>query len=293
MAATLVWLPAETQWVEATLIRSVAGATPTSTTAVCIRQDIGTEVTVPQMHLLQREQLPPGGLADLTQLSYLHEPAILDNLRLRFCCGQAPPASAGGAAEPHADAWAALQAKFAALDERAETELISASSAGDLADGAHSPPPLPHGAAVVANRPLLCRPASAARPALQKRVYTYCGRICIAVNPYERLPDLYTVRPPPWPLGHASTHGRSFLRISRRCVRSLEAAVPNGRRRWSSSSWTRRPAHRTAPAGRSRRWSRTCTRSQRRRTWSSVGWTGRSAMPPKRPAVVPPGGSIH
>ena len=141
MAATLVWLPAETQWVEATLIRSVAGATPTSTTAVCIRQDIGTEVTVPQMHLLQREQLPPGGLADLTQLSYLHEPAILDNLRLRFCCGQAPPASAGGAAEPHADAWAALQAKFAALDERAETELISASSAGDLADGAHSPPP--------------------------------------------------------------------------------------------------------------------------------------------------------
>ena len=63
------------------------------------------------------------------------------------------------------DAWAALQARFAAVELEAEEELQ-----GPAAWVAGGPGPT-------------------------KLVYTYCGRICIAVNPYEQLPALYTVRP--------------------------------------------------------------------------------------------------
>jgi len=33
---------------------------------------------------------------------------------------------------------------------------------------------------------------AAGKGALAKTIYTFCGRIAIAVNPYERLPQLYS-----------------------------------------------------------------------------------------------------
>jgi myosin heavy subunit len=87
MAATLVWLYMDSQWIAASLVRSVAGPQG-KPVAVCLREDTGVEVTVPGMHHLPREVLPAEGVDDLTQLSYLHEPAILDTLRRRFKLGQ-------------------------------------------------------------------------------------------------------------------------------------------------------------------------------------------------------------
>ena len=48
----------------------------------CITAD-NREVSVPLKSVEMRELLPDDGVDDLTSLSYLHEPAILDNLMVR------------------------------------------------------------------------------------------------------------------------------------------------------------------------------------------------------------------
>lgn len=52
---------------------------------VCIREDTGEETIVPRDLLNHREELPPGGgVDDLTQLTFLNEASILDNLQQRY-----------------------------------------------------------------------------------------------------------------------------------------------------------------------------------------------------------------
>ena len=76
----------------------------------------GEKLQILRSEILQREPLTPGeGVDQLTDLSFLHAPAIVDNLSERF-------------------------------------------------EGKNG----------------------------QKVVYTYCGQICIAVNPYKWMPELYT-----------------------------------------------------------------------------------------------------
>ena len=52
---------------------------------VCIREDTGEETIVPKDLLSHREEsLPNGGVDDLTQLTFLNEASILDNLHQRY-----------------------------------------------------------------------------------------------------------------------------------------------------------------------------------------------------------------
>lgn len=52
---------------------------------VCLREDTGEELVVPRDVLCHREELPPGGgVDDLTQLTFLNEASILDNLHRRY-----------------------------------------------------------------------------------------------------------------------------------------------------------------------------------------------------------------
>ena len=52
---------------------------------VCLREDTGEETVVPRDVLSHREELPPGGgVDDLTQLAFLNEASILDNLHQRY-----------------------------------------------------------------------------------------------------------------------------------------------------------------------------------------------------------------
>eukprot|EP01050_Picozoa_sp_SAG11_P020941 SAG11_NODE_3625_length_2328_cov_1.659489_4_plen_181_part_00 len=171
MAATLVWLPVETEWIAARVLRCMASPGGGSN-AICLREDSKQELSVPVAHLLPREVLRPRGVSDLTQLSHLHEPAILDVLGRRFSCGRARD----NPVTPPPDAWALLQAKAAALEAEIEGTISNADGGGSCG-------------------------GSTAKDQLQKHVYTYCGRICIAVNPYERLqvrvPSLNPIASPP------------------------------------------------------------------------------------------------
>lgn len=52
---------------------------------MCVREDTGEEMVVPRDVLSHREELPPGGgVDDLTQLAFLNEASILDNLQERY-----------------------------------------------------------------------------------------------------------------------------------------------------------------------------------------------------------------
>ena len=52
---------------------------------VCLREDTGEQMVVPKDILSHREELPPGGAVDdLTQLAFLNEASILDNLHQRY-----------------------------------------------------------------------------------------------------------------------------------------------------------------------------------------------------------------
>ena len=56
---------------------------------VCLRKDTGEEMVVPRDVLSHREELPPGGgVDDLTQLAFLNEASILDNLQERYTQGE-------------------------------------------------------------------------------------------------------------------------------------------------------------------------------------------------------------
>jgi hypothetical protein len=117
-----VWAPtaSDGSWVPAEVIKQG------STSCMCLTLD-GSELEVPLEQLEMREVLTGEGVRDLTSLSYLHEPAILDNLHVRFSG-------------------------------------VSASGATPTPTGRRR----------------------------RQVIYTYCGHICIAVNPYEWLRELYT-----------------------------------------------------------------------------------------------------
>lgn len=113
---TPVWLPAGDGWIAALKVRdSVAEGQLVGSEGlvVCLREDSGEELVVPRDVLSHRELLSPGGgVDDLTQLAFLNEASILDNLRSRY------------------------------------------EQSGD-------------------------------DPAQRPRIYTYCGRICLAANPFQ------------------------------------------------------------------------------------------------------------
>ena len=115
--ATRVWVRSEAskQWLAAEITQQDTKGTGT---CVCTTA-AGEELTVASDATEMREVLPDDGVDDLTKLSYLHEPAILDNLLVRF------------------------------------------NAAKGQGRG-------------------------------RKQIYTYCGHICIAVNPFEWLDELYS-----------------------------------------------------------------------------------------------------
>jgi myosin-5 len=114
MATSSIWFREEGIYYKSEVTQQSAGGDPTK--CVIQTEESRKEHTVMREELFPREILEPGkGVDQLTSLSFLHEAAIIDNLRERF---------AGYRGE--------------------------------------------------------------------KFVYTYCGQICIAVNPYAWLRELYT-----------------------------------------------------------------------------------------------------
>ena len=80
-AKTRVWLPRGDQgdaWVAAEILSQAEDGR-----CSCLTLD-GEEGVVPREQLEMREVLSDDGADDLTSLSYLHEPAILNNLLVRF-----------------------------------------------------------------------------------------------------------------------------------------------------------------------------------------------------------------
>jgi hypothetical protein len=181
-AGTPVWLPhADGYFLPATLVRqhnlgepsAAADSSDDADLVVVLRDDAtaqaGDEVVMPRSELRYREVLVPGaGVDDLTQLSFLHEAGILDNLRTRFQAAASPISGAGEGDDGGGARWEELQAKFAAADNELTAELSGEEEGAGTGGG--------HGGGQ------------------QKTVYTYCGRICLAVNPYEPLPGLYAAR---------------------------------------------------------------------------------------------------
>ena len=157
MAGTPVWLPVGDSWVPATIVRADiadqgAPLVGSEGLVVCVREDSAEEVVVPQSVLNHREPLDAGGgVDDLTQLAFLNEAAILDNLRSRY-----------GAALPGAE----------------------------LAEGGADGAPEP---AAPEEEAWFGRAMGEVERRQAKRIYTYCGRICLAVNPFEPMPQLYTM----------------------------------------------------------------------------------------------------
>ena len=134
---------------------------------VCLRNDNGEDVTVPKDALLPREleALPARGLPDVIQLGAVHEPGILANLERRFAHSTA---SAGklraeaSPASPRSSQWEALLQKSEALEAAAGDVL--GEEDGSARGGT---------------------PGAVNDDSDDDCVYTACGRVCIAVNPFQ------------------------------------------------------------------------------------------------------------
>ena len=159
---TPVWLPTQDGYAAATIVRQDVGDQLVGADGLVtiLRDDTGEQVVMPRDQLQNREPMPANGVPDLTQLSFLHEPAILDNLYHRYAVGATAAAARRGLGNTGDTQWDRLNAQMTqALDESG----ASPPSAGSpMVDGS------------------------------SKKIYTYCGRICLAVNPFEPMPSLYT-----------------------------------------------------------------------------------------------------
>ena len=160
---TLVWLPTQDGYVAATIVRQDVGDQLIGADGLVtiLRDDNGEQVVLPRAELHNREPVPPNGVADLTMLSFLHEPAILDNLHHRYAAAATAAAVRRGSTRSGDAQWDRLNAQMS-------QGLDAIQLGGD--DGA--PPPEAAGG--------------------RKQIYTYCGRICLAVNPFEPMTALYT-----------------------------------------------------------------------------------------------------